>query len=227
MHVYISPYYNAGILEMAADGRRPSVVSTPAVLQNGDSYASIRRDSIKSKRSLRQGDILSRAMEVPLIIKENVSDVSKLGSPEKTTGELKNPNIRSEAVVDVNVNTNGLKKDGITVKLHSPSEISNANRLQFAVVAKVFDKDIPFHVTATELRQAVDSVLTGGPWYVNCHVNGLDKWSPTFSPSSMKGLTSPIWVRMPQLPLQCWDEVNIARIASMVGKPLMFDGNMF
>ncbi|KAI0524620.1 hypothetical protein KFK09_003997 [Dendrobium nobile] len=29
---------------------------------------------------------------------------------------------------------------------------------------------------------------------------------------------------MPHLPLQCWDEVNVAHIASSIGKPLMMDG---
>ncbi|KAI0513509.1 hypothetical protein KFK09_009533 [Dendrobium nobile] len=32
---------------------------------------------------------------------------------------------------------------------------------------------------------------------------------------------------MPNNPLQCWDEINMCRIASMVGKPYMIDGNSF
>ncbi|XP_020681302.2 uncharacterized protein LOC110098732 [Dendrobium catenatum] len=32
---------------------------------------------------------------------------------------------------------------------------------------------------------------------------------------------------MPYLPLKCWDEVNVERIASSIVKPLMMDGNMF
>ncbi|XP_020696823.2 uncharacterized protein LOC110109936 [Dendrobium catenatum] len=55
----------------------------------------------------------------------------------------------------------------------------------------------------------------------------MEKWSTNISALSMKGLTSTIWVRMPNLSLQCWDEVNITRIASRIGKPLMMDGNLF
>ncbi|PKU73764.1 hypothetical protein MA16_Dca020763 [Dendrobium catenatum] len=73
----------------------------------------------------------------------------------------------------------------------------------------------------------LDEVLSGGPWFMNDHIIGMERWSMEFSPSSMKGLTAPIWIRMPHLPLQCWDEINVARIASLVGKPLMLDGNMF
>ncbi|KAI0498549.1 hypothetical protein KFK09_019437 [Dendrobium nobile] len=53
--------------------------------------------------------------------------------------------------------------------------------------------------------EPLESVFSNGPWYVNGHIIGIDKWSPTFSPTSLKGLTAPIWIRMPNLPLQCWE----------------------
>ncbi|KAI0496455.1 hypothetical protein KFK09_022772 [Dendrobium nobile] len=74
--------------------------------------------------------------------------------------------------------------------------------------------------------EAMEGVLTGGPWFVNEHIIDMEHWTPAFSSSSVKGLTSPIWIRMPHLPLQCWDENNIARIASRAGTPLMLGGNM-
>ncbi|PKU83443.1 integrator complex subunit 11 [Dendrobium catenatum] len=75
--------------------------------------------------------------------------------------------------------------------------------------------------------EAMEGVLSGGPWYVRGYIVGLDKWTVDFSPTSLKGLSSPIWVRMPHLPLYCWDDINITCIASMVGTPLFLDGNMF
>ncbi|KAI0530932.1 hypothetical protein KFK09_000480 [Dendrobium nobile] len=38
---------------------------------------------------------------------------------------------------------------------------------------------------------------------------------------------APVWIRMPNLSFQWWDEVNVCRIASMVGTPYLIDGNMF
>ncbi|KAI0492226.1 hypothetical protein KFK09_026495 [Dendrobium nobile] len=73
----------------------------------------------------------------------------------------------------------------------------------------------------------VEWVLSGGPWFINGHIVGMEKWSIDFSPLSMKGLTTPTWIRLPHLPLQCWDELNVARISSRIGKPLMFDVTMF
>ncbi|XP_020687684.1 uncharacterized protein LOC110103352 [Dendrobium catenatum] len=73
----------------------------------------------------------------------------------------------------------------------------------------------------------MESVLNSGPWYVNESIIGIDKWSPNFDPSSLKGLTASVWIRLPNLPLQSWDRVNVCRIASMVGKPFLIDENMF
>ncbi|KAI0524571.1 hypothetical protein KFK09_003948 [Dendrobium nobile] len=75
--------------------------------------------------------------------------------------------------------------------------------------------------------EIMEKVLTGGPWFVNGHIVGMDRWNPSFNPNSLKGLVSPIWIRMPNLPLYCWDETNVSRIASKVGKPLLIDGYMF
>ncbi|KAL0928597.1 hypothetical protein M5K25_000500 [Dendrobium thyrsiflorum] len=141
-----------------------------------------------------------------------------------------------------------LSEDGVAVRLYKPNVDSNSARLQFSVVVKVFGKDIPVQRNAMELRrqwsqfgkfqltilglrwvlcsflssEAMDGVISGGPWFINGHIVSIDKWSPKFSPSSLKGLSSPIWIRMPNLPLYCWNEINVARIAS-----LQLDGNMF
>ncbi|KAL0903247.1 hypothetical protein M5K25_027608 [Dendrobium thyrsiflorum] len=165
-----------------------------------------------------------------------------------------NPWIRAKHLkINFNKDKLVLSEDGTAVKLVESCEISNAKRLEFSVVVKVFGKELPPNVVAWELRrqwasfgkfhftslgkgwylcsfkclEAFEEVLSGGPWFVNQHIVGMEKWSTDFSPSSLKGLSSPIWIRMPHLPLQCWDEDNVALIASMIGVPLMLDGNMF
>ncbi|KAI0492114.1 hypothetical protein KFK09_026379 [Dendrobium nobile] len=146
-----------------------------------------------------------------------------------------------------------LSDDGKAVKMYSKLEVANANKLSKSLVIKVFGKETPPHMIAWELRkqwkqfdqfhftilgggwflcsfsskEMVKAMLLGGPWFVNDHIIGMEKWTPEFNSSLTKGLSSPIWVRLPNLPLQCWDEKNVACIASRVGIPLMIDGNMF
>ncbi|KAI0519711.1 hypothetical protein KFK09_007170 [Dendrobium nobile] len=146
-----------------------------------------------------------------------------------------------------------LSEDGKAVKLIQELEEKNSNRLFNSLVVKVFGNDLPSNIVAWELRkqwkffgqfhfttlgkgwflcsftseELVEAALSGGPWFVNEHVIGMEKWSPKFNSSSTEGLTTPIWIRMPHLPLQCWDEKNVACIASRIGTALMLDGNIF
>ncbi|XP_028554703.1 uncharacterized protein LOC110095663 [Dendrobium catenatum] len=146
-----------------------------------------------------------------------------------------------------------MSEDGVAVKLRDDMEILNSNKLRNSLVIKVFGKEIPSYLVAWAVRkqwklfgnfhfttlgrgwflcsfglaEMMEGVLMGGPWFENGHIIGMEKWTAGFSTLSMKGLTSSIWIRLPHLPLQCWAEINMARIVAMVGRPLMQDGNMF
>ncbi|KAL0927770.1 hypothetical protein M5K25_001978 [Dendrobium thyrsiflorum] len=155
--------------------------------------------------------------------------------------------------VDLSKDTQFLSDDGAAVKLFIPNVEANTSKLKLSIVVKVFGRPIPIHIISNELRRqwsvygkfhltilgggwilcsffsedVLEKVLIGGPWFVNGHIVGMYRWSPEFSTDSLKGLSSPVWVRMPNLPLFCWDEVNVARIASQIGMPLLIDGDMF
>ncbi|XP_020694517.1 uncharacterized protein LOC110108283 [Dendrobium catenatum] len=144
-------------------------------------------------------------------------------------------------------------EDQIVVIMNSDSEIANSHILRNSLVIKVLGSNIPFPVCSRELRkqwsrfgnfhlttlgldwilcsftkpEVVEEILEGGPWFIGGNIIGLDKWSPNFSPESLKRITAPIWIRMPCLPLHFWDEQNICRIASKIGTPIYLDGNSF
>ncbi|XP_020681367.1 uncharacterized protein LOC110098784 [Dendrobium catenatum] len=113
-------------------------------------------------------------------------------------------------------------EDGITVKLNADMEARNSQILKNSVVIKVLGNNVPFSSS-----EVVDEVLNGGPWYVNGFIVGMDRWSAAFDPNTFKGISAPVWVRFPCLLLYCWDEDNIARIASCLGTPMYIDGNTF
>ncbi|XP_028555586.1 uncharacterized protein LOC114580895 [Dendrobium catenatum] len=143
--------------------------------------------------------------------------------------------------------------DGIAVIMNCKSENVNSQVLKNSLVIKVLGNNIPFPVCSRELRrqwarfsnfhlttlgldwilcsfsksEVVEEVLEGSPWFIGGNIIGLDKWSPNFSPEALKGLTALIWIRLPCLPLHCWDEQNICRIASKIGIPIYLDGNSF
>ncbi|XP_020675523.1 uncharacterized protein LOC110094600 [Dendrobium catenatum] len=144
-------------------------------------------------------------------------------------------------------------EDGMAIRLNEDLEKMNSKKLSNSLVIKVFGKNLPSHLVAWEIRkqwiqfgqfhfttlgrgwflcsfsseEMVEAVHSGGPWFVNKYIVGMEKWTSNFTTPSIKGLSSPIWIRIPLLPLKCWDEKNVACIASRIGKPLMLDGNMF
>ncbi|XP_028547939.1 uncharacterized protein LOC110093766 [Dendrobium catenatum] len=150
-------------------------------------------------------------------------------------------------------NSTQLTEDGVAVKLKTDKELTNSQVLKKSLVIKILGWKLPFSICSQELirqwsrygsfhlttlgnnwilclfanMESMEEVLNGGPWYIGNHIIGMDRWSSSFSTDSLKGITSPVWIRFPGLPLSCWDEDNIPIIASMIETPLMLDGNSF
>ncbi|KAI0493943.1 hypothetical protein KFK09_024072 [Dendrobium nobile] len=71
--------------------------------------------------------------------------------------------------------------------------------------------------------EARNNILIGGPWYVAGQIIGVDQWTTGLSAKSLKGFTSPVWIRLPNLPLEYRDEANLARLAMGIREPLFRD----
>ncbi|KAI0492218.1 hypothetical protein KFK09_026487 [Dendrobium nobile] len=146
-----------------------------------------------------------------------------------------------------------MSEDGMAMKLNLEKELANALILKKSLVIKVLGQNIPFSIYSQELRrqlskfgsfhlttlvnswilcsftniESMEEVLSGGPWYIWNHIIGMDRWTSSFSMESLKGITSPVWIGFSDLPLSYWDEENIPKIASMIGVPMLLDGNSF
>ncbi|KAI0524521.1 hypothetical protein KFK09_003895 [Dendrobium nobile] len=120
---------------------------------------------------------------------------------------------------------NAISGDGISIDLNLDRVRANMEMLDRAVVGKILGRRASFFLLKSEIQRqwGRNEVLRGGPWFIGGNLVGLDRWTPNFSPASMEGLSSPVWIRLPNLPLQYWDERNIARIATKIGTPLWID----
>ncbi|KAI0503944.1 hypothetical protein KFK09_014891 [Dendrobium nobile] len=190
-------------------------------------------------------------------LNSDVQTVNKNFPPEnsvKMSNVKTNAWVRSANIKVDNLNLGSfLFDDGKMVKLHKENELENSKKLVNTLVVKVFGYILPFYVINNELRrqwsgfgnirltllgqdwvlcscekaETMEAILCEEPWFVRGHIVGIDKWSPNFLTNSLKGLSAPMWIRLPNLPLYYWDDINISRIASLVGKPFLLDGNMF
>ncbi|KAL0919934.1 hypothetical protein M5K25_009025 [Dendrobium thyrsiflorum] len=140
-------------------------------------------------------------------------------------------------------------RPGGVISLNLDTARENVRRFDSALVGCLLGRRIPFGVVKTELfrqwgprglsqisplgndcflcrfasMEARTNILLGGPWFVAGHIIGIDRWSPALSPSNLRGFSSPVWIRLPNLPLEYWDDTNLGRLASSIGEPLFTD----
>ncbi|KAK1307284.1 hypothetical protein QJS10_CPA10g01431 [Acorus calamus] len=63
-------------------------------------------------------------------------------------------------------------------------------------------------------------VLSGGPWIIQDHLLSLQRWKNDFDPTTATFEITPIWIRSPNLPLDYWDGLTLAEMASAAGTPI-------
>ncbi|PKU68139.1 hypothetical protein MA16_Dca015641 [Dendrobium catenatum] len=186
----------------------------------------------------------------------DVNLINKNGdySERNVIGEVSDAWMKIKPIkISINKEKFDFSEDGVAVRLNADKEAKNSRIIKNSIVIKVLGNNVPFPVCSVELRrqwskyggfhltslgmnqilcsfkssEVVDEILNRGPWYVNGCIVGMDKWTPEFDPNSFKGISAPIWIKLPCLPLYCWDEDSIVRIASCLGSPMYLDGNTF
>ncbi|KAL0912717.1 hypothetical protein M5K25_018709 [Dendrobium thyrsiflorum] len=68
-----------------------------------------------------------------------------------------------------------------------------------------------------------EAVWSRGVWFILGKPFILQKWHPKFRPRRENLTSMPIWIKIHDLPLACWNSEGISRIASKVGIPLAAD----
>ncbi|CAN1136034.1 hypothetical protein LINPERHAP2_LOCUS9222 [Linum perenne] len=68
-----------------------------------------------------------------------------------------------------------------------------------------------------------DRALNNGPWLIGDHYVISEPWIPSFEPglSSINKLR--VWIRLPNLPLECFDESILTLIENTIGRTVLID----
>ncbi|XP_070013346.1 uncharacterized protein LOC142176171 [Nicotiana tabacum] len=66
-------------------------------------------------------------------------------------------------------------------------------------------------------------IMAKGPYTFNNRPMVLKNWELDFEFDKEPKRVMPLWVTFPGLPIQCWAEENLGRIASCLGKPICTD----
>jgi hypothetical protein len=67
------------------------------------------------------------------------------------------------------------------------------------------------------------AVLNGGPYHVFGRLLILKHMPDYFDFDTAAMIRLPVWVKFPNLPLQCWSPLCLSKLASVIGKPVHAD----
>ncbi|KAH0748451.1 hypothetical protein KY290_027683 [Solanum tuberosum] len=73
------------------------------------------------------------------------------------------------------------------------------------------------------MGQERDKVLCSGPHHLLRRPVIMKPWVPEFNFKEEILITIPVWIKLPNLPLNCWNSIVLSKIGSSLGKPLYAD----
>ncbi|XP_020692280.1 uncharacterized protein LOC110106668 [Dendrobium catenatum] len=80
-----------------------------------------------------------------------------------------------------------------------------------------------FFLLKFSTSEDLESILSGGPWFLLGKPFILQRWSPKFKPKRDEAAPIPLWIKIVDFPLALWTPTGISRIASYIGIPVSVD----
>lgn len=87
----------------------------------------------------------------------------------------------------------------------------------------VMDLPRQFFMIRFELEEEYLAALTGGPWRAFGSYLMVQAWSPEFDPLRNEIVTTPVWVRLANIPVNFYHKSILMGIAKGLGKPIRVD----
>ena len=69
-----------------------------------------------------------------------------------------------------------------------------------------------------ESKEDKDLIFRNGPYFMGSQGLYLNGWTPDFDPWADTPKAVPVWVRLPNLPMHCWNPKSLEAIGSVLGK---------
>ncbi|XP_060201116.1 uncharacterized protein LOC132629783 [Lycium barbarum] len=80
-----------------------------------------------------------------------------------------------------------------------------------------------YFIVKFQTIEKMREILYAGPYTINYRPLILKPWTPDFNFSEEFPTEIPLWVKLPQLPMNCWGSNSLSRISSSIGTPIYAD----
>lgn len=91
---------------------------------------------------------------------------------------------------------------------------------KFSIKPMVLAHTDGYYVVRFASEEERDQVLCAGPHYILRRPVIVKPWTPEFNFNKEILTTLLLWVKLPNLPLSCWNAVVLSKIVSSLGQPL-------
>lgn len=88
---------------------------------------------------------------------------------------------------------------------------------------EVFLHEDGYFIVKFQTQNDRDEILYAGPYTLNNKPIILNVWTPNFDFNEEFLRTLPLWIKFPNLPLNCWGPDSLSRIACGIGSPIYVD----
>ena len=85
------------------------------------------------------------------------------------------------------------------------------------------DLGLDYFLIKFDLKEDVDRVLKGGPWFVGQQFLAIRQWELDFRASTTTFSSMAVWVHLPELPIEYYDHAILRKIRTMIGLVLCID----
>lgn len=98
-----------------------------------------------------------------------------------------------------------------------------ATNWNFASKPTIYYHNDGYFVVRFNSIKGKETVLCSGPYTMNRKPIIIHEWNADFKFGEEVLRMIPLWVRLPNLPMNCWGNLTLSRIGSVLGRPIYAD----
>jgi hypothetical protein len=88
---------------------------------------------------------------------------------------------------------------------------------------EIVDVSNDFFMVKFDVREDREKVIGEGPWMIFDHYLAVRAWTPDFDPEEVSIDRTSVWVRIPGLGMEYYDESVLLALGTAIGKPVKVD----
>ena len=88
------------------------------------------------------------------------------------------------------------------------------------------DLGFDYFLIKFELSEDVDNILKGGPWFIGQHFLAIRQWELEFKASSTTFFSITMWIRLPELSIEFYEQNAFLKIGRAIRPILHIDAHI-